>query len=783
MFYKTSMLLRHKAATVAVFLAMTLMVGCVSDRASMTPVAEPEVEVPDRVITDVLTRNEPDRIDVIIQGSSLLSYMSVKQSMPLGVVLFFPEASLAEGIVPLVPDNMVVSTIETSKQKSGTNVRVLLKEDADYEVRREGNGLRLVFSKPGMLMVEDIVESDEEAVREMEGAAEISGEEVAPMESPMPMVNQVEMEGEAAILGQLDFTNGQDGSSSIMIGTSTPVTYNVKKRDDKTLYLTLHNALLPDSRKRPIITTRFNSAVNRILPVQTERMGKDALFIIELREAVPYLVTQQGNVLEVSIDPSTVPAMKEEVANLPEWKKALTAAEPMVTLREEEMGAEMDAMEEMVEAPVEEMAEDEERVTSLGYRKVYTGEKIAVDFFETDIKNVFRIIRAVSGENFAIDKDVSGQVTMTLERPIPWDQILDLVLKMNLLGMVKENGITRVATLDTLQKEEEKRLAYIQAEDNSKQLAKDLEPIRTEYILINYSNAQADIAPHIVRILTKDRGHVSVDQRTNQIILTDTEAKIAKAKEIVSHIDRVTPQVIIEARIVEASSNFTRSFGVNWNAKTKDAGTAGEGIFRSDLGGKYGYSVAMDYGVDTTNGIGINFSRLTGSTLILDAKLTALETKGTGKIVSAPKVLTLDNKKAEIKQGVEIPYQTVEDGDVDVQFKKVELRLEVTPHVTADSRIALKVLIDKNDVGSITNGVPGLITKGVETELIMNDGETIVIGGIIKSNKTFGESAFPLLSKIPVLGWLFKNRTRSEDKQELLVFLTPRVVKIDDVKI
>ena len=410
--------------------------------------------------------------------------------------------------------------------------------------------------------------------------------------------------------------------------------------------------------------------------------------------------------------------------------------------------------------------------------RVYTGEKIAVDFYETDVKNVFRIIRAVSGENFAIDKDVKGEVTMTLENPVPWDQVLDLVLKMNLLGMVKEQGITRIAPLESLRNEEDKRLDYIKSERLSKEIQKSLAPLKTDYILISYSNVN-DIKPHLERILTKDRGTITLDVRTNQVIITDTAEKVAQAREIVSRIDRITPQVIIEARIVEASSNFTRAFGVKWSSDT----SYNEGTNNGKGHHAYGSNVAMDFSVDTSNSIGINFSRLTGSTLLLDAKLTALETKGTGKIVSSPKIMTLDNKKATIKQGVEIPYQTVDDGDVNVEFKKVELRLEVTPHVTADHRIAMKVMIDKNDVGSITNGVPGLNTKGVETELIMNDGETIVIGGIIKSNKTFAESGFPLLSQIPILGWLFKNRTRVEEKQELLVFLTPRIVKMDDLKI
>lgn len=787
MFDKTSMLLRQAAAAVILLSLVALTAGCASDKGGVTPSVEPPSAMAERVITDVATRAEAGEVVVSIQGSAMLTYTSVKQSLPLGVVLYFPDASFSEEVAQPVADNAVIEKIEASQQNSATRLKILLKEDAEYEVVRSGNGLNVIFAT-AMGAEPVVAPGSGDALADASVATmTVEAEDTAAAPTPSEAAAPSAVVGPGTV-NQIDFTSTQSGASTILIGTTGPVGYSVSKKDDTTLYLRLSDTTLPESRKRPIITTRFNSAVNRVLPVQTEQMGGDALFIIELRDAVPYLVTQSGDQIEVSLDPSSVPPVKEDEAKLPAWKKALTDAETMTVPVEADTGvapvAEAGVMLE--DEPVQPVVETPtEPVISVGTSKAYTGEKIAVDFFETDIKNVFRIIRAVSGENFAIDKDVTGQVTMTLQNPVPWDQILDLVLKMNLLGSVKENGITRIATLETLKEEESKRLEYITAERFSKELQKSLAPVSTEYLLISYSNAEADIRPHLERILTAERGSVSVDSRTNQIIITDTAEKIAKAREIVDKIDRITPQVIIEARIVEASSNFTRAFGVDWNADGRGypSPDATGGDKSTTLGGHYGWGVAMDYSVDTANSIGINFSRLTGNTLILDAKLTALETKGTGKIVSSPKILTLDNKKATIKQGVEIPYQTVDDGDVDVEFKKVELKLEVTPHVTADDRIALQVLIDKNDVGSITDGVPGLNTKGVETELIMNDGETIVIGGIIKSNKTFAESGFPILSRIPVLGWLFKNRTRTEEKQELLVFLTPRVVKMDDLKI
>jgi len=194
----------------------------------------------------------------------------------------------------------------------------------------------------------------------------------------------------------------------------------------------------------------------------------------------------------------------------------------------------------------------------------YTGEKIALDFYDTDIKNVFRIIREISGKNFAIDKNVTGKVTLSLDKPVPWDQVLDLVLKMNQLGMTMEGDIIRIATLNSLAQEEKQKEVLVKATQQAVKQQKALEPLITAYIPVSYSNAQSEVLPHIQTVLTEGRGKASVDTRNNQLILTDTAEKIEQMREIVMKIDQVTPQVVIEARIVEANSSFTRDLGFDW---------------------------------------------------------------------------------------------------------------------------------------------------------------------------------------------------------------------------
>jgi type IV pilus assembly protein PilQ len=281
--------------------------------------------------------------------------------------------------------------------------------------------------------------------------------------------------------------------------------------------------------------------------------------------------------------------------------------------------------------------------------KKFTGEKIALDFYQTDVKNVFRILREVSGKNFAIDKDVSGKVTLTLEKPVPWDQVLDLVLRMNQLGMVAEGDIFRIATLTTLKKENDLRKAQIAALQKEKEQLKALEPLETRYIPISYSNAKSEILPHIEKIVTKGRGSASVDEKNNQVIITDTAEKLRQAEEITKQIDKVTAQVIIEARVVEIEESYSKELGFSWNMGIGP-------VTMNNNGSNYTTDVAMNFPTTSSNGFALNYAKIAGTPVTLDAQLTAIETNGKGKILSAPKIVTLNNKTAKIKQGSEVGY-------------------------------------------------------------------------------------------------------------------------------
>ncbi len=593
-----------------------------------------------------------------------------------------------------------------------------------------------------------------------------------------------------ASVNRIDFLSEDAGKSTVIIGTTKPVKFDLKKGTDKNLNLRLYDTTLPDYRKRPLITTRFKSAVDCIRAVHPPDINKDTMILIDLRETVPYLVEQTDSLLLIHFEASSIPPRTFEEAKLPYWKKIM--AQPLSGTAETEateVKGQKKAGAETKETAKPEKIGDEFSV--LKSSKKYTGEKIALDFYETDVKNVFRILRTVSGKNFAIGDDVTGKVTMTLDEPVPWDQVLDLVLKMNKLGMVFEGDIIRVATLETLKKEEELRRDKLAAERQAKEQQIALEPLITEYIIVNYANAKSDVLPHLEKIRTLDRvgqnirGSLSVDDRTNLIIMTDVADRIKKARQVVKRLDRVTPQVIIEARIVEASTNFSKEIGTEWGAMggvqegDDDAGTGPQRGYDT-VGGTYGYGASVNLPTTVSAGtIGFNFIRLAGTRLLLNAKLMAMEAEGKGKIISAPKVVTLDNKTAKIKQGLSYPYNKLDDsGNTTTVFKDVDLILEVTPHVTLDNRIALIIEVKKNDLGSMINNRQSFITKEATTELLVDNGDTVVIGGIIKTTERSGESGLPWLKKIPVAKWLFKSTTESKVKEELLIFITPTIVQL-----
>jgi len=613
---------------------------------------------------------------------------------------------------------------------------------------------------------------------------------------------------ELAWLNRIDFASEEAGKSAVIIGTTRPVDYQLTRISKKKLRLNLLDTNLPEYRKRALITTRFQSAVDRITPTQQPKT-RDTAIVIEMREAVPYFVKQTDNIIKVDFSASSIPPRPYEDGKLPAWKEVLVepdAERSTTTARKAEKTGQTESfgkrdfgktqystqgqkgliVEEATEAKRFDLGRqkkkdlysgDEKQLDVYGdsQARLYTGEPIALDFFDTDIKNVFRIIREISGKNFAIDKNVTGKVTLTLDRPVPWDQVLDLVLKMNGLGKKMEGNIIRIATMPTLKKEqslEKEKLKEIQKR-------KKQELLVTAFLPINYAKAQV-VAKNLIKPLIsperiKDGASVTVDDRLSMIILTDVPSVIKRAKEIIERIDMVTPQVNIEARIVEANSSFTRDLGFDWGTVT--AGPFNIGDATLTLTG-----LASNLPATIPSAVvGGTFQKLSGTPFeILDAALVASETEGKTNIISAPKVVTLNNTMATIKQGFEVPYlERDSSGNATIKFKDVDLLLEVTPNITPDDRVVMKIFVTKNDIVDPTADQPALSINEARTELLVDNGDTIVIGGIVKSTIQYGEKGIPGLRQLGVLGWLFKAQAKKDTKNELLIFITPRILKLE----
>jgi type IV pilus assembly protein PilQ len=390
-------------------------------------------------------------------------------------------------------------------------------------------------------------------------------------------------------------------------------------------------------------------------------------------------------------------------------------------------------------------------------------------------------------------------VTLKLNE-VPWDQALDLILKTNGLGYTLEDNVIRIARVSDLQREEQERAKL----EHEKRLAGDLVTFTKT---LSYAKATV-LAPTVTKVALSERGVITLDERTNTMIITDLPSYLEKAKDLIMELDRATPQVEIEARIVVTTRNFTRDMGIQWGFMNQmtprfgnttgmnypnsmilnGGGVPGGGLSPQQIGtlsadsglgvASRGYAVNLPAS-SVNSAIGLSTANLAGN-FNLDLALTALETRGRGRILSTPKVTTQNNESAEIKQGVEIAYQTFSaQQGATVSFKQVFLTLKVTPQITEAGTVILSIEVDNNsaDFSRAIAGVPPINIQGVKTQVLVSDGSTAVIGGIYQQNEQVSRNQTPIFGDLPILGYLFRNKTLRNENTELIVFITPRIVK------
>jgi type IV pilus assembly protein PilQ len=631
-----------------------------------------------------------------------------------------------------------------------------------HRIDRIGDEVRVVLGKE--VTEEVLVSVPDEVVKEPEKVVKEPEKEVAVEEEKVPL--PITVTGE--ITG-IDFKQLED-KSRIIISSSAKAPYEVEEGPENTVLLEIKGMTVPPKLSRPLDTHEFASPVFKITPINVV-IGdqKSTQVLVKLRKMVTFDVTQEKD--RIYLDFARPEEFKVEK---PKPIEVVTVEKPPA---EEEIAkptvvekAEIEEPQVTPPTPATQITpaipSEEEEV-----EKVYTGKKITLDFKDADIDNILRLFAEVSDLNIIATEDVKGTVTVRLV-DVPWDQAFDLILQSKNLGVEKIGNVVRIAPLDRISAEKRARAEAVKATE-------ELAPLVTELIQVNYSTA-AELAAKVQGLLS-DRGTVTVDERTNTLIVKDIEVNLITAKELVRRLDAQTPQVLIQAKVIEANLDFGRELGITWGGSVQEA-FPDENVNVTGSGASVGdFVVDLPAPVGTGAGGAIEFLIANlANTKYLQVRISALEETGQGRIISSPRVTTLDHTQASIEQGLRIPYlKLTEEGTATTDFIEANLKLTVTPHVTADGHIKMELTISKDtpDQSITVLGVPSIDKKEVKTEVLVKDGEVVVIGGIYTYTKSASIDAVPLFYKIPLLGWLFQKRRKDDDKRELLIFIAPRIVQ------
>ncbi len=422
-----------------------------------------------------------------------------------------------------------------------------------------------------------------------------------------------------------------------------------------------------------------------------------------------------------------------------------------------------------------------------------------MDFKDAEINNLLRIIAEVSGQNIVAGDEVKGKVTVRLV-DVDWEKALETILRINNFDYVWEENIIRVASRAKLDAEAASRAKAALAVQDVKRAA----PLKTAILNVNYAKP-SEVVKALDKIKTPGRGSISVDERTASLIVEDTEETIQKMRELLARLDVATPQVMIEARLVEIAADHSRELGIEWGGRYNPGfGGAGDRVGISDIFGAAatavtnvasvagatgflaGQTIPHAINLPTTNtagSFGVTVGRVDGR-LVLGARLSLFETQGRSRTLSNPRITTLDNEEAEIRVGTQVPFTTVDSsGRTVIAFQDAFLRLKVTPHVTADKHVSMKIEAENTVQGTRIDFSGGfafpLNQRKATTRLLVADGSTAVIGGLVQTLESDRERKVPWLGNIPVLGWLFKSRVQNIDPErtELLIFITPTLVE------
>jgi len=564
------------------------------------------------------------------------------------------------------------------------------------------------------------------------------------------------------------------GGGTVVIETSAPATYQVREVPAQSqVVIELANAQLPDRLKRPYITKDFGQYITSINAYQ-DQGSTTVRVVVQFRAPMRAEVEQIGRELSMRA---------AEQFNDIETNPTLGAAPPPGQARASQPGRIKD-MDEFAEPdepataasgasgrdprilpplPAERLAGDDLK---------FYGKPISIEVRDTPVRDVISLIAEQSGTNIVVATDGDQQSTITMKlRQVPWDQALMIVLRSRNLGYVRQGSVLRVAPFESLQKEAESARRVADAQ-------KLAEPLRVKVIPVGYAKVD-DLVKHIGAFISKDRGKVVGDGRTNSVIVTDTPDVLERIGNLVKVLDLPPLQVLIEGKVVEARETFSRNIGINWNFNATEIGSG-----RQSLNAGFNYRTP-EASMPGLAGL-FNISGTLDSIGDLGATIGLAEAQDQVKVVSSPRVVAMNNEPASIFQGAQLGIpSTTTNGNVtttQVNYTSLDkMKLEVTPQVTSENDVMMQIDIKREFAGQIKPGAqaPDKNTRQAKTKVLVRNGSTAVIGGIYQSDVDENEDGMPWLKNIPVLGWLFKNKSTNRDKTEMLVFLTPRILNAE----
>lgn len=594
-----------------------------------------------------------------------------------------------------------------------TRVIVAMSELVGYTARVEGNSLYVLVGQEAEQGM--VADSDEGVLQRYEDSAPVSQEN-------------------APTIKNVDFRRGAMGEGRVIVELSRPGVGIDVWTEGSDIRVEFTGAHIPERLRRRLDVTDFATPV---LTVSALAEGGDAVLRVEPTGDYDYLAYQADEIFTLEV-------------------KSL----------------------------------DGQELSEAGRDRAfkYEGEKLSLNFQDIEIRSVLQLIADFTDMNLVASDTISGRITLRLKN-VPWDQALDIILKTKGLDKREDGNVLMVAPASELAAREKLEL------ESRKQIS-ELAPLRTEFIEVKYASAS-----EIFSLfegsgggegVISERGNVIVDERTNSIILTETAEKINDFRAVLDKLDVPVRQVQIEARIVTANANFSEQLGVRWGGlgfgETFDNSAFGAGgslttLDSISLEGTEASPLSVpddlmvDLGVSGDGASSFAVGLLTDK-YMLELELSALEQQGNGEVIARPKVITADKQQATISSGTEIPYQEASSsGATSTSFASATLGLDVKPQITPDDRIILELEVKQDEVGAVFNGVPSINTNRIQTQVLVNDGETVVLGGIFTTRDTTSTTKTPFLGDLPYVGRMFKRNTKSQDKEELLIFITPRLIQ------